>query len=324
MAQRNSERLLNLVIALLDAPRFLSREEIRQRVAGYETAGSEAAFQRMFERDKQDLRAMGVELQIRPSDPSSAQLDGYRVAPSDFYLPHIHLTPQESTLVGLAAAVWSEPTVAADVGRATVKLRAAGEDVAAGPASFMMPRLGAREPGFPVVWQALLSRTPLRFTYHHAKRRVFPWRLILRSGAWYVLGEDQAHGVRLFRLSRMEDAPRLDGEPGSYVLPDAAIIADHAARVEPPAPTATVLLALRRGAADSLRRRGEVLTTAAPTDPGWLVTPPDFDVVAVSYALVDEIVSAICAAGPDVLVIEPGLIRERVIAHLRALVEVGS
>ena len=309
MTARSSERLINLVIALLVTPRYISREQIRDRVEGYSLAKSEAAFLRMFERDKEELRALGVDVQVGPTDPYSGELDGYRIPPDQFYLPEINLTAEESMLVGLASSVWNEPSVAASVAAATAKLRAAGEQIALGQASFLTPRLTAREPGFPGLFQALQTRTPVRFTYHGRTRHVCAWKMILRSGAWYLLGEDRGVGARIFRLSRIEDLPEVDGQPGSYTLPDPAEVAEHARRLEPE-PTASVLVALRIGAAGQLRRRGQVTDDPAPEG---------FQSVRVPYAREDEIVSAICAVGSDALVLEAGEVRDRVIAQLRAV-----
>jgi len=310
MAAANSQRLLNLLIALLTTRRFISRERIRELVQGYADAPSDAAFQRMFERDKEDLRALGVEVEVGPTDRYTDELDGYRVRPDTFYLPDITLTREESTLVGLALSVWNEPGMAASVEQAVTKLRAAGQPVAGEQLGFLYPRLSAREPAFATCWGCLLDRVPVRFTYHGRAREVRAWKLIQRSGTWYLLGESVGDGPRLFRLSRIEDTPQPAGAPGSYALPDPAEIALHAARLEPPAPSAGVVVAIRESAAGELRRRGQVVDVQAPEG---------YQAVAVPYAREDEIVSAIAAYGPDVLVLDEGDIRTQVIARLRAV-----
>ncbi len=359
MAKHNSERLLNLVIALLTTKRFLTREEIRQRVAGYGEAKSEAAFQKMFERDKHDLRQMGVEIKVGPADPGSDEQDGYRIEAGGFYLPEIRLTPAEATLAGLAASVWSEPTLAGQVSAAMTKLRAAGTLPEAEPASFLTPRLAAREPAFTVLWSALTERAGVGFTYHGQPRAVQPWRLIMRRGIWYLLGEDAGRGPRLFRLSRIEDQPVRRSGPGAYDPPPPEQIAAHAARLDPPTPTATVVVALRSGAAGDLRRRARPYdpatgraadpatgTTADPTasttaDPAARTTagpatgrapaligadrlPAGYELVEVAYAREDEIVANLLAAGPDALVVQAGLIRDQVLAQLRAVAQLDG
>jgi len=313
MAQRNTERLLNLVIALLATPRYISREQIRDLVAGYAQAKTEAGFQRMFERDKEDLRDMGVEIEVGPADPGSQEMDGYRIRAGDFYLPEIQLTPQESTLVGLASSVWTESHLAHDVGGAIAKLRASGAQIISEPPSFLAPRVTTREAGFDILWEALVTRTPVGFTYHGKQRRFKPWRMISRSGAWYVLGEDEDAGTRMFRLTRIEDHPCIDGEPGSYELPDPETIREACACLEP-APVASVVVAVRESAAGNLRRRGTPVAGRGLEG---------FELVSIPYARQDEIVSAICAAGPDAIVAQPGQIRDQVVAQLHSVASRG-
>lgn len=315
MAARNTERLLNLVIALLVTPRFISREQIRDLVDGYSQAKSEAGFRRMFERDKEDLRQMGVQILLGPTDPYSDEMDGYRIKPDDFYLPEIHLTAEESTLVALASSVWNESMMTQDVSAAMAKLSATGAQITHDGLSFLAPRLTASEEGFTVLWQGLLTSTPVAFTYHGRIRHVRPWRMISRSGAWYLLGEDMDAGVRMFRLNRMEDRPVTDGEPGSFTPPPPEVINSYSSSLEPGEPVASVLVAIRTSAAGGLRRRGTPVEGEAPHG---------YDLMRIGYVRPDEIVSAICAAGADVLVVEDGSIRDQVIARLRAVAEGGT
>ena len=55
-AAERTERLLNLVIALLSTRRRLRKDQIRQAVPQYAAAATDEAFDRMFERDKEELR----------------------------------------------------------------------------------------------------------------------------------------------------------------------------------------------------------------------------------------------------------------------------
>ena len=316
MAARNSERLINLVIALLVTPRFISRESIRDLVEGYAQAKTDGAFQRMFERDKEDLRALGVDIQVGPTDPHSDEMDGYRIRPDDFYLPPIHLTAQEATLVSLASSVWNESMMAHEVGKAMAKLSASGAETSPGGLSFLAPQLTAADPSFAILWEALLTRTPVGFTYHGRMRQFHPWRMISRTGVWYVLGQDVTVGEpRMFRLSRIADQPVIAGSPGSYVLPDQEVIARHAASLEPGPLADSVLVAIRESAAGNLRSRGTPVTADAPVG---------YDVVRIPYARQDEIVSAICSAGPDAIVWEPGPVRDQVVSRLRAVVGLAT
>ena len=61
MSRRKTERLLSLVVCLLSTRRYLTAEQIRQAVAVYREQPE--AFKRMFERDKEELRELGIPLE---------------------------------------------------------------------------------------------------------------------------------------------------------------------------------------------------------------------------------------------------------------------
>ncbi|MFD0889930.1 helix-turn-helix transcriptional regulator, partial [Streptosporangium algeriense] len=109
MSRRKTERLLNLVICLLATRRPLSAEHIRQAVPGYDAANDEA-FQRMFERDKNELREIGIPIEVQ-KDPWEED-PGYRIVRESYELPEITLEPDEAAVVGLAAQVWQRASLA--------------------------------------------------------------------------------------------------------------------------------------------------------------------------------------------------------------------
>ena len=82
---------MNLVIALLSTRQFLSAERIRASVAGYEDSATDEAFSRMFERDKNELRDLGIPLEVGPVGRFST-LEGYRINRDAYELPDIDLS----------------------------------------------------------------------------------------------------------------------------------------------------------------------------------------------------------------------------------------
>ena len=96
------ERLVNLVAALIDTPRPLTREEIRQRIEGYSEDAD--AFRRNFERDKDLLRQMGLPLATEPLDPNHPDEIGYRIPREQYELPDPGLDEHELTALRLASA----------------------------------------------------------------------------------------------------------------------------------------------------------------------------------------------------------------------------
>ncbi|MGY1833371.1 helix-turn-helix transcriptional regulator, partial [Geodermatophilus sp. SYSU D01180] len=133
MSAKRAERLVNLVIALLGTRQYVTAARIRATVPGYEpddgTARADEAFKRMFERDKADLREMGIPLETGRTSVFDTE-DGYRIARADYELPEITLTGEEAAAVGLALRLWESAQLAGAAHSALVKLRAAGGGVA--------------------------------------------------------------------------------------------------------------------------------------------------------------------------------------------------
>jgi predicted DNA-binding transcriptional regulator YafY len=217
------ERLLNLTAALLETPRLLTAEEIRRRVPGYPEGTT--AFRRAFERDKEDLREMGVPLLVEERPGTDPPIEGYRIPKDEYYLRDPGLAPDELAALHLAAsavrldglegieALWKLGGVV-------------GDDGPARPAVASLPT----SPALPALFAAVAERRPARFRYHGEEREVDPYRLDFARGRWYVSGYDHLReDERQFRLDRI-DGPVELGEPGSYERPSTAV---PGARVQP-------------------------------------------------------------------------------------------
>src|SRR4051794_12897228 len=129
VSRTRTERLVNLVICLLSTRRFLTAAQIAATVPGYEHDPSDArdheAFQRKFERDKADLRELGVPLETGTGSVFDTE-PGYRIARRDYALPEVRLEPDEAAAVGLAARLWQHAGLASAASSGLRKLRAAG------------------------------------------------------------------------------------------------------------------------------------------------------------------------------------------------------
>ena len=101
MAQADKlERLMNLLATLLETPSLLSADDIRRRVPGY--PDDLTAFRRAFERDKDDLRDMGVPVERGEVPGADPPIPGYRVRPDRYYLRDPALDPDELAALHLA------------------------------------------------------------------------------------------------------------------------------------------------------------------------------------------------------------------------------
>src|SRR6476469_2002619 len=221
-----SERLLNLVILLLVARNYTTKEQIRELMEPYRDSTDEA-FDRMFERDKDDLRALGIPLEVGFVDKFFDDEQGYRIKRDSFELPSIDFAADEVAVLGLAARVWRHAGLAAATSDALVKLRAAGLSFDRDQLEQVQPTLAAEEPSFEAMWQATVHRTPVRFDYSRAgesesrTRHLQPWGVVTAQGRWYVAGLDtDRESPRMFRLSRINSSVQAAGDVGSYAVPE--------------------------------------------------------------------------------------------------------
>ena len=105
MSKRRTERLLSVVVLLLSSRRYLTAEEIRAAVRGYPE--QHEAFKRMFERDKEELRELGIPLETGVNNALDEE-PGYRIKRQDYELPEIHLEADEAAVLGIAVAGLAE------------------------------------------------------------------------------------------------------------------------------------------------------------------------------------------------------------------------
>ena len=323
MSKRKTERLLGLVVCLLSTRRYLSADQIRAAVPGYPE--QDDLFKRMFERDKEDLRELGVPLETGLNHPFDDD-PGYRIRQQAYELPELRLETDEAAVLGLAARVWRRAELAGAAAGALLKLRAAGIDTASldgtdehPSAQGIEPRLGTPEPAFGPLWEAVRDRRPVTFSYRAAgrsdpqRRELEPWGVVNRHGRWYVAGRDRGRdATRVFRLGRIAGPVKFCGPAGSVTVPDGTDVRELVRDWDSvPAPERTAVLRVRTGAGVGLRRHA-VSVRADDTEPGW-------DLVTTRFTDVGWFADSAASFGPDVVVLDPPDLREAVIRRLKGV-----
>lgn len=204
MSRARTERMLNLLFVLLNSKVPLTREQIRDRVPGY--GESNEAFERMFERDKAALRELAIPVETKPVDLFHDDVLGYRIDRFDWLMPEISLTTQERAYLSLAASAWQSAQLsnAARQAVSSVDAREQSTEIAV-PVSLAKGRRHIAE-----ILTAIANGKTVTFDYvglsqsEVIRRTVDPWRALLHSGHWYLIGFDQDKGeVRSFRTDRM-------------------------------------------------------------------------------------------------------------------------
>jgi proteasome accessory factor B len=322
MSKRKTERLLGLVVCLLSTRRYLSADQIRAAVPGYPE--QDDLFKRMFERDKEDLRELGVPLETGLNHPFDDD-PGYRIRQQAYELPELRLEADEAAVLGLAARVWQRAELAGAAAGALLKLRAAGIDTASldgmdehPSAQGIEPRLGTPEPAFGPLWEAVRDRRPVTFSYRGAgrsepqRRELEPWGVVNRHGRWYVAGRDRGRdATRVFRLGRIAGPVKFCGPAGSVTVPDGTDVRELVSDWDSVSSERTAVLRVRTGAGVDLRRHA-VSVRSDDTEPGW-------DLVTTRFGDLVWFADLTAWLGPDAVVLDPPDLREAVIRRLKGV-----
>lgn len=311
------ERLFSLVLALLATENGLTKNEILSTVQGYRQrfsrSGNNASLERQFERDKDDIRELGVPLETveNPGDAGNNQHLRYRIRKGSYDLPaDIRFSPEEITLLSLAGTVWREGSLSTESRRAIMKLRSLGVESDT-PILGYAPRLRAREAAFDPLSVALERKTIVTFSYLKpgeptARRRtVAPLALVQHLGRWHLQGIDQdALGPRTFLLSRIVDTVQ---STGKTFEPEGTDFATHA------------LDELEQIWAGNLAEVEVIPDTDAATRLGkrYGTQSPGETRLSVHYSDINILADELAGYGPEVLVHSPSVLREKVLARLR-------
>jgi proteasome accessory factor B len=312
MAARRAERLVNLVICLLSTRQYLSAERIRDAVPGYEapdgSVQADDAFKRMFERDKAELRDLGIPLETGRNSMFDTD-DGYRITRREYELPPLHFSASEAAAVGLAARLWQSATLGAPARSALLKLRAGGTDVDASAAPGGVPHVDAGDPALPALLEAARTARPVRFQYLKSgsgqaeRRTVEPWGVLSWRRRWYVAGLDRDRGeARSFRLSRIVGDVQLFGAAGGFERPEGVNLAELVAG-RTPDPSHLAHVRISGAAAGQLRR-----VASAVQD----------DVLTITFTDLQWLAQAVASAGRSAVVLDPPELVQAVVERLRA------
>ena len=313
------ERLTNLVVALMATEIGLTKQQILDNVSGYrqrvEAGAKPDSLEKMFERDKDELRALGMPVETigDPADPQDMREARYRIPQADYDLPSdIEFTDAELAELRLAGSVWSSESVSADAQAGVRKIRALGID-GDEPIIGFAPRIAVQDAAFPALQEGIERNRVVVFDYLKpgedapTRRRIRPLVQVEYESRWHLYGFDvDADGERTFLLSRIVSDVKVTGQGFDPVARDGAAERALAGLAEVAA-SQQALLEITPGTEAALRlgRRG------VPAVQGIRVPYVDRHIFA------DELATY----GPEVRVVEPADLRDSVIQRLHAIVD---
>ncbi len=307
---RKSERLVNLTIALLATKRWLTKAEIFSSVAGY--SGDSEAKDRMFERDKDDLRSLGINIELGTFDPLFEDEAGYRIKPETYALQLRDLDSTQLALLSQAARYWQEAALGDSAQSGLRKLKGLGIESDLDTFIDVSATLQSTPEQIPDLIEVVSSRTVIRFEYLDENmqsnvRNLQPYRLSNSRGYWYLIGYDlDRKSLRTFRVDRINSSISRVGRAGAYEVEQAAL-ANEESSFSNQLRNAT--LSIRKGKAPQLRSGSTVSEKSA-----------DWDLVEVSYRSEENFLQRVLWYGTDVIIEIPESLRSALIARLESAV----
>jgi len=307
---RKTERLVNLTIALLATKRYLTKSEIFRTVDGYE--GTPESKERMFERDKDDLRNLGIEIEVGSFDPLFEDEAGYRIKPDGYQFQLGEISSQEISLLSLAAEAWRGAALDGSALTALRKLHAIGIESDIESIPDLAPHANISDKNLQIAISAITARQRITFSYlseelDEQERKIDPYAITSRYGHWYLFGLDtEKKGIRSFRLDRLSGEISLDGKAGAFEVVKDFDLKSQSGKSEE---LSTAILHLRTGRAIALRSRAKP-STKKKVVPGW-------DLVEISFRDRERLIEEVLWYADDAIVVEPADVRTEIVKRLK-------
>lgn len=303
MSDRKTERLINLTLALLATKRYLKKSEILANVQGYE--GTQEAKERMFERDKDDLRSLGIEIEVGDLDIFFEDEPGYRIPQKSYELNVPNLTSRELALLSIASSFWNDSILAPSAQSGIRKLRSLGIPATLDFEFRMKYRFDNPSQLLEEIAKAILQKSEISFAYDSSSlktRHLQPYRIVFWNGFWYLIGMDlDRKAIRLFKISRFLGGVEMSKKKNQFEIPqdfdvseylpknDISII--HNAKVE-----------IKKDSAILLRERGKLISQGE-----------DFDTYEINFEHERIFLREIIWHGANVRIIEPANLVEQLL-----------
>lgn len=306
MADKKAERLINLTIALLATNRYLKKSEIFRTVDGY--SGSGEAMDRMFERDKNELRSLGIDISIGDLDPLFDDEPGYRIFRDSYSFQLKDLEPADVAILSVAAKLWNDSVLGEDAQSSLVKLESLGLTRNSETDLIFSYRYEDPNQNLARIESAIVNSKTIRFLYKDSteSREVEPYKIFLWKGFWYFIGKDLAkNDLRSFKLSRIKGL--VEETKKEFKPPFNFDVAEYLPKSE----VYEVMLMIPEGKAAVLRNMGETIEQFG-----------EHEKVSIQFPDLQSALTEILRHGKDVSILEPLELKDQYRKRLEAMANV--
>jgi proteasome accessory factor B len=303
VSDRKTERLINLTLALLATKRYLKKSEILTNVQGYE--GSQDAKERMFERDKDDLRSLGIEIEVGDLDIFFEDEPGYRIPQKTYELNVPNLTGRELALLSVASNFWNDSILAPNAQSGIRKLQSLGIPASLDFEFKMKYRFENPSELLEEISKAILQKSRISFTYDSASlktRHLEPYRIVFWNSYWYLIGMDiDRDAIRLFKLSRFQGSVEISKKKNEFNIPTDFDVSQHLPKQDVEIIRRAVV-DIRKDSGALFRRRGKQTAEGV-----------EFDTYEIDYENERAFLREILWHGENIRLVEPQALKEQLL-----------
>ena len=304
MSAQKTERLINLTLALLATKRHLTKSEIFKAVAGY--SGSPETMERMFERDKDELRSLGIEIEVKGIDPLFEDEQGYLIRSETFQLSENEFTKEELLYLTMAANLWHGSALGSDSKAALLKIQSLSGPIESDAVNTPAVRDSESAALLSSAFEAVDTEQLIKFGYKGKERTTQPFGLYTRDGFWYLVAREEDE-IKSFKLLRIEGKIVKEGKAGSFKKPPEFDLIKFLSNSR----SEQEILAkvyVRKEQAHVLRSK----YSAKEINEEW-------DLMSIPFIYEQEIIETILWYGTNIIVDSPASLRSEVITRLKVI-----
>ena len=307
MSNQKTERLINLTLALLSSKRYLTKSEIFKNVAGY--SGSAETMERMFERDKDDLRNLGVRIEVRALDPLFEDDQGYLIDSNSFQINPDDFSKEEILMLTMAANLWHRSALQHDSRAALLKIQSLDGMVETNTVASPVVEDNEDSRKLSLIFDAVERSVLLEFEYKGIVRQVKPYGMYTRRGFWYLAAQEN-DVVKSFKVIRISDQIKAISKSQSFTKPKDFKLSTFIEGMNGATKSQTEVR-IRKNQALAIRKRHKV----EEIDSDW-------DQVLFDYVYEEDLIESLLWYGANVVVISPKTVRDQIIKRVKGLINV--
>ena len=304
MSDQKTERLINLTLALLSSKRYLAKSEIFNNVAGY--SGSPETMERMFERDKDELRNLGIQIEVRALDPLFEDDQGYLIDSDTFQINPNDFSQEEIFLLTMAANLWHGSALQKDSKAALLKIQSLDGLVATNTVASPVIEDNEDSKKLLLIFDAVERFITLEFEYKGTIRQVKPYGIYTRRGFWYLAAQENDL-VKSFKVVRIGQTIRATSKAQGFAKPSEFKLSAFLEDINAPT-TSKAEVRIRKNQALALRKRHKV----EEVDSEW-------DKLFIDYIFEEDLIESLLWYGSNLVVISPTSIRDQIIHRAKGL-----